>query len=623
MLGYRSYFSVAGAEPGQTIPLALGQLHAWLRSKRYDADLLVPGPIVEVGHRALARLTTEHTQDGGDSFRFVLRETQPIGTWITQLVIHDPRQGREQPWVWLDVDAPPAEGIDSGRPRWTPLPRLARELLEVLDGRDHGARLNPSVETVREEDLEALVEVLEAPGRRGPVFVAGSDATLPMHPWRKLVGELLHQTTGLAAGYILDPEATERFGDVVGPGHAVPPGAMRTFLRGMDSGSDLDAYRHRLLTTSRIVSSDSSRIVRVLGTRARDLTLHEPIPRTASRTLERLLARADDGSATAVEEAPRDFGRLEAASPSAVPAVEPDSEARASDAVEVARASIESEDDRVALNAHVRQIFGDEVVTSDSLTRWAADIAEVERLRGVLERKDRQLAELSDAALALSNELAAAVLRLEDEQLEHRSTFDVLTVAENERHALRMRLQSADLGGQAWTPLDGEEVPMSAPESFGELLKRIETLMHVTFTGDAGSSEELDVRDPLGTWAAKAWGALCSLEDYVQSRLDGRHSGSVDMYLGDVPSGYRGFSANRHARDESEDVRNNSRFRAAREFKVPGAIDRNGWIFMGAHFKIAQSGTVSPRLHYHDAFDADQKVYVGYIGRHLPTQKTN
>ncbi|MFT4011701.1 MAG: hypothetical protein QM655_16845 [Nocardioidaceae bacterium] len=44
---------------------------------------------------------------------------------------------------------------------------------------------------------------------------------------------------------------------------------------------------------------------------------------------------------------------------------------------------------------------------------------------------------------------------------------------------------------------------------------------------------------------------------------------------------------------------------------------------MGAHFKIAQFGMVSPRPHYSDATDLDGNVYVGYIGRHLPTGQTN
>ncbi|MDQ1306785.1 MAG: hypothetical protein QG671_2617, partial [Actinomycetota bacterium] len=42
-----------------------------------------------------------------------------------------------------------------------------------------------------------------------------------------------------------------------------------------------------------------------------------------------------------------------------------------------------------------------------------------------------------------------------------------------------------------------------------------------------------------------------------------------------------------------------------------------------AHFKIIQSGLISPRLHYYDATAVDGTVYVGYLGPHLPTPHTN
>lgn len=44
---------------------------------------------------------------------------------------------------------------------------------------------------------------------------------------------------------------------------------------------------------------------------------------------------------------------------------------------------------------------------------------------------------------------------------------------------------------------------------------------------------------------------------------------------------------------------------------------------MGAHFKITQHRMISPRLHYFDHVAHTGRIYVGYIGRHLPTQQTN
>jgi hypothetical protein len=44
---------------------------------------------------------------------------------------------------------------------------------------------------------------------------------------------------------------------------------------------------------------------------------------------------------------------------------------------------------------------------------------------------------------------------------------------------------------------------------------------------------------------------------------------------------------------------------------------------MGAHFKIARKGLISPRMHYYDDAGQTGKVYVGYIGKHLPNTHTN
>lgn len=69
---------------------------------------------------------------------------------------------------------------------------------------------------------------------------------------------------------------------------------------------------------------------------------------------------------------------------------------------------------------------------------------------------------------------------------------------------------------------------------------------------------------------------------------------------------------------ESEDVQRNPRYRKPRELRVPVEVDPSGTAFMGAHFKIAQSATISPRVHYLDATARTKVVYVGYIGAHLP-----
>ncbi|WP_167492428.1 hypothetical protein [Dietzia maris] len=45
-------------------------------------------------------------------------------------------------------------------------------------------------------------------------------------------------------------------------------------------------------------------------------------------------------------------------------------------------------------------------------------------------------------------------------------------------------------------------------------------------------------------------------------------------------------------------------------------MNPSGSVFIGAHVKIAKSGQLSPRLHFHDDVDRGGMIHAGYIGRH-------
>ncbi|WP_157121010.1 hypothetical protein [Nocardia miyunensis] len=97
----------------------------------------------------------------------------------------------------------------------------------------------------------------------------------------------------------------------------------------------------------------------------------------------------------------------------------------------------------------------------------------------------------------------------------------------------------------------------------------------------------------------------------------------MEAYLSDTPGELHGFPPNKHARDESGDVQKNPKFRSPRLLPVPDSVNARGRIFMGAHFKIAQFAMISPRMHYYDDILRSAKIYIGYIGPHLPSSKTN
>jgi hypothetical protein len=82
------------------------------------------------------------------------------------------------------------------------------------------------------------------------------------------------------------------------------------------------------------------------------------------------------------------------------------------------------------------------------------------------------------------------------------------------------------------------------------------------------------------------------------------------------------LSPGAHSTQESEPVERSPKLRKLRVFPVPAGLHPDGAIFMDAHFKIARKGLVSPRILYDDASQTG-KIYVGYIGKHLPNAHTN
>jgi hypothetical protein len=629
MLGYRSYFTVNSDGPQDVLEGTTSQLYTWLRSKRYDADAVRPGSVGTIGDGVEAAMTTHIDKDGSESLLFQLRETRSAGTWTTQVLAHQPRSDRRQPWVWLDIDTPDPDG------RRANVPRLARGLLEVLDARDAGAHLSPAAHVIGHEDVPSLVAALSNENRRGPVFLAGSDETLPLEPWRQLTSDLLRETTGIAAGYLLDSGATKEFARIAGPTHAVEPGTLRTFARGVDFGDNVDARRHRILTTNRILNESGRRVVRMLGQRAREATLAKPLPPQALRVEERLLRQADEDFLRKARNSP--IAPPEAISavtqkrkPSSGPSLPETREAlqETADAISesgaITRTSPTKQESKLlaALKSVTQTVFGPQSVTPDAIAELGRLAQDATSLRALQQRMRHENENLQERVTELRSDIVELGKRLEDEQAEHALTTEELADKEANLQAIRLRMQQQGQGEAAWAPLEEDEKPESAPGSFDELLTRMEDLQHVIWTGDDDVAADLDAKDPLGRWASQAWKALRALDDYVAWRKDG-HSGSIDHYLSSTPQGMQGFSANRHASDETNTVRSTRKYSAPRMLAVPRSVDPSGTVFMGAHFKIAQSGTTSPRLHYYDAYEADATIYVGYIGPHLVSPRTN
>ncbi|GAA4855012.1 hypothetical protein [Saccharopolyspora cebuensis] len=594
MLGYRSVFQV-DQRGRDVLGLTREQLHSWLRSKHYDADVLRANRVAMLAPHVEGVLLERSGADGSYAMQARITERTRGEPWVTQLTALVPR-APERAMLWLDVVNPEVfdEAEVAQRRQWTAAPRLVRNLLDVLGGTDGAAELGTRPRQVRGDEAKDLADVVRDAQRRGPVYVAGSTETLPQQRWFEHVAALLWQTVGLGAGYVLDPEATRTFARIAGRGHEVRPGTLRTFLPGAEFGDGTDALRHRLLSTGRIVDDAQPRLTRLLGWRARDVTIGNRLPRTALRLGAHFESRLDELVLDA-EPAPVLVGAPAQAPGPAVPDLE------------VARL--------------LREEFGGTEPTADALRELFA-LARIGREESAHRAAvSSRLAEIQERNAELQRSVDELNIRCDDETLAAAEARAELVGERRMTKHLRSLLTGSQLA-RAWSAPEpaAEDVP---PESFDDLLPRIAELRHVEFTGDAGPALQLDEGDRLGRWAGKAWEALRALDDYASASAAGRCPRNVHGYLKHTPDGCQGFSANRHGFDESEDVRNNGKFSTVRMFPVPVEVDPSGQVFMGAHFKLVQSKMTSPRLHYFDDTARTGKVYVGYIGAHLPTKRTN
>jgi hypothetical protein len=613
-VGYRSIFSLRHDQ--NAVRLAAEQFRSWLALNGYGPVALSAG-VHELTEYAQLVVTELDPDDGSRALRYRLIESSSAGDWVTTVTVH--RDGREDDWIWVDVNAPPStpspaesydrlvKDVDAADAWWTGVPPMVRAVLSAADAHDGEMILSARPVLVTVADVDALITAICDPVRRGNVLVAAPAPDVPLPGVIEAVERLTRECVGLAGIYVLDQAAAARLDESFAPSHSVPPGAVRTFLPEADPASTVDARRHRVLLARTIAEQPPGKLAHVLGRASRRRALNLPLPAQVAQ-VDRALSRAEPAAVLrAIAEAPP----------------------RGAAAAGVAPGQ--------AATTAVREVMiAGELLTSlvsefqsgaaagepdDMTARYRELLAEG---RGVLRGHreiSRRLAELQDLLDEVEDDRDLARARLEDEQLDH---------AETQAELLKAKLELDRLNGilSRSGRVDHTRAAAAAaqsPGSFAELLERLDrrVLANVIFTGDQKNALELDDVDPLGTWAARSWDVLRVLDGYAAARRGGQFDKGVHAYLGHTPAGRPGYAPGAHSSQESEPVERSPRLRRLRVFPVPPDIDPDGAMFMAAHFKIARRGLVSPRIYYHDDATRTGKIYVGYIGKHLPNAGTN
>ncbi|QDQ97114.1 hypothetical protein [Tomitella fengzijianii] len=627
MLGYRSFFRFRDEPNAQEI--LHGKLFQWLSSKSWDATKLVEGSAQQIAANVtgtLVHVGGDSGDDGGGdrdgvgggdgarSSRFVFDQHQHSGTWTTTVTLHLDAGG-ESGWVWFDIDSP--EGGPQPKP-----PRIAGELLRSVTGRDGDHVLTGQARIARRTRATEILQAIEDPRRRGLLFLAGTNDNLPLDKWANYVRGILRDTVGLASAHVLDAETTELVNSWLPATHRIAPGTVRTFRPGVDLDDPLDGVRHRYLTTDRIIRANRHALRGLLAHQARALSTSAPLPRDAADVDTRLRSRLDTAlleDATPPQNltaATTGEGSLEAAVEVQVPPVSTDAPYPAGLADGPALSALS------ALTDVLRDLFGTTTVD-------AATVRSLGALAGRARTTAKAREDLQERMLRIEAERAEAHdeaelhrLLLEDEQLERVQAENERAEAERQLRHVRTELARIGEAEAAWSQPDDDPLDVR-PESHDDLLRRFDELEYVEFTGDEDKTHDLDKHDPLGTWAGKSWDALLALNDYCRLTRNGEPTGGVHHYLMDTPGTCHGFPAGAHVPVESGTIQNDSKYSAPRTLPVPTGVAPSGTVFMGAHFRISRYGTISPRMHYYDDAAGTGKIYVGYIGPHLPNTRTN
>jgi hypothetical protein len=526
-VGYRSIFSLRHGQ--DAMALTAEHFRSWLALKGYGSVAVAPG-VHQVAEHVQLVVTELHPHDSSRSLRYRLTESSSAGEWVTAVTVHG--DGREDDWVWVDVNAPPStpepsherlvRDVDAADAWWTGVPHMVRVILSAADARDGEMTLSATPTLVTAADVDGLISAICDPGRRGTALVA---APVPDVPLSRMIGHverLTRECVGLSGIYVLDTGAAAELDEAFAPSHSVPLGAVRTFLPEADPASAVDARRHRVLLARTIAEQAPGKLAHLLGRANRNRALNLPLPSHVAQ-VDRLLSREEPAAV---------LRAIQATSPGPFARRPGEGTAGQAASAAVREVAIAGE----LLTSLVGEFQSDLPGGPDDMTaRFRELLAEG---RGVLrghQEISRRLAALQDMLEDVEDDRDLARARLEDEQLDHAETQAELLKAKLELDRLRGILSRAGRVDQTRAAVAAAQ----SPGSFAELVERLDehVLSCVVFTGDPKNALELDDFDPLGTWAARSWDVLRVLDGYAAARRRGEFGKGVHAYLGHTPPG--------------------------------------------------------------------------------------
>lgn len=273
-VGFRSFLHAVSGPVVQTV---VDHVSRWSAAKEIDVDAGRPGR-AELDADDVVTVLVADDDSGRRLYRWRRLHPQARGAdeiWRTTITAVETRSG--QGWLWVEIEVADDPGDRVPRVPFMSVPAVLRALLPDLACADGLVPVSTAPRWVGSSDLPDLMDYLADESRLGPVYVArqgGRDAA-EFETWATNVA---WEVVGLGHMFLLPAAAEDEFNEMVGPNHAIPEAAIRTYLPGVNLDDPFDPRRHQILGSVRIDRTGPRRLSYILGLSQRDRGLSIPLP---------------------------------------------------------------------------------------------------------------------------------------------------------------------------------------------------------------------------------------------------------------------------------------------------------------------------------------------------------
>lgn len=264
-VGFRSFLAV---ESGQCVATVIEHMERWSQAKEIGIHAGAPGRYVLDPDDVIT--IARHEESGRAIYRW--RRLHPFAQgrteiWRTTVTAVETEGGAG--WLWTEIEVADDEGDPPARVPFMSVPAVLRSILAELPCRDGRVPSTTEPAWVRSEDLPDLMDYLADDTRLGPVYVA-RQGIRDAEAFRGWARDVMWEVVGLGNTFLLGREVEHEFNDMVGELHAIPDGAIRTYLPGVQLDDPRDPRRHQILGAVRIDRSGPRRLAYIFGLSQRD-----------------------------------------------------------------------------------------------------------------------------------------------------------------------------------------------------------------------------------------------------------------------------------------------------------------------------------------------------------------